>query len=74
MSLRGAMRVLTDEQLLVVHEKAQSTVTHRLLTGYTNILGSPARQARAAKREIIARGRFHDARNHTTRNDNDRTQ
>ena len=72
MSLRAAMRVLTDEQLLAVHEKAQGTVTNRLLTGYTTILGSPARQARAAEREIIARGRFQDARNHTMRSHDDR--
>lgn len=67
MSIRSAMRVLTDEQLLAVHDQAQQTISHRLQSGYTNIIGNAEKQARAAEREIIARGRFEDARNHIPR-------
>lgn len=64
MGLRAAMRVLTDDQLLAVHDNAQKHVADRLKTGHTSILAGYARQARASEREIIARGRYGDARNH----------
>ena len=63
MSLKGAMRALTDGQLLVVHENAQADVARRLRNGHASIVGSAVRQARAAEREILARGQFEDARN-----------
>ena len=64
MKLRTAMRVLTDGQLLAVHENAQKHVVVGLQNDYVLSTVGYARQARAAEREIIARGRYADARNH----------
>lgn len=73
MSLRGAMRVLSDEQLLATHDQAQAKVIFCLTNGYESVVGGHVRRARAAEKEILSRGRFSDARNHTERSTDDRT-
>lgn len=64
------MRVLTDDQLLEIHDNAQKTIARRLLQGYASITAEYTRQAKAAEREIIARGRYVDAKNHIMKGEN----
>lgn len=56
------MQALTDEQLHDRHTMAQNQVAYHLANGHENIMGSWVRQAHAAQKEILARGRFANAK------------
>jgi hypothetical protein len=53
------IRVLTDEQLIEVHEKAQREVAYLIHIDCTNLAVTWARTARRAEKEILRRHKYY---------------
>ena len=58
MSLRQDFNVISDDQLVKIHERAQAEVADCLSGGFLTLTAKYTKIAKAAERELRSRARF----------------